>query len=121
MGATNMIRALNPNQYDLLQYFGSVAQVAVTESKMEELGWSWVRQGNYAAHHEGPTFVWAGGNAKTRYNIRPWKKSNGTYVWRCHHPAFKTGDEFLEFLDPVSCAVAQEMMSDAIQDFRRTQ
>lgn len=102
MNTANRIRALNPNQYDLLQYFGSVAQVAVTESKMEELGWVW-------AHHEGPTFVWAGGNAKTRYNIRPWKKSDGSYVWRCHHPAFKTGDELLEFLDPVSCAVAQEV------------
>lgn len=121
MNTANRIRALNPNQYDLLQYFGSVAQVAVTESKMEELGWSWVRQGNYAAHHEGPTFVWAGGNVKTRYNIRPWKKSDGTWVWKCANPMMAIGDSFMEFLDPVSCAVAQEMMSDAIQDFRRTQ
>jgi hypothetical protein len=90
----------------------TMAQAAVTESKMEELGWSWVRQGSYQEYYEGPIFVWAGGNDKTRYNIRPWKKSNGTYVWRCHHPAFKTGDEFLEFLDPVSCAVAQEVQGE---------
>ena len=90
MSTAKRIRTLTPNQYDLLQYFGSMAQAAVAESKMEDLGWAWVRQGSYQAHHEGPTFVWAGGNNKTRFNIRPWKKADGTYVWRCHHPAFNT-------------------------------
>ena len=48
-------------------------------------------------------------NDTARYNIRPWKKADGTFVWRCHHPAFKDRDTFVEFLDPVSCAVAQEV------------
>jgi hypothetical protein len=112
MSAATKLRSLSASQFDLLQYFGSMAHAVVIEEKMEQMGWSWVRQGNYAAHHEGPAFCYVRGNDKLRYNIRPWKKATGQYVWRCHHPAFKKGDEFVEFLEPVSCAVAQEVQGE---------
>ena len=96
--------------HDSCMYFGSIAKAAVTEDKMDSLGWMWVKPGAFHAHCEGPLFAFRYRcRHGRRYNIRPWKKANGTYVWRCHHPAFKEGDELLEFLDPVSCAVAQEV------------
>lgn len=59
---------------------------------------------------KGWVYRWCkGSNDRVRYNIRPWKKADGTFVWRCHPPAFKGRDTFVEFLDPVSCAVAQEV------------
>lgn len=111
MGAARRIQDLTATQYDLLSYFGTMAMAVVVETRMNDLGWSWVRKGAFASNNEGPCFVFAGANS-TRYNVRPWKKADGQYVWRCHHPAFKTGDELLEFLDPVSCAVAQEVQGE---------
>lgn len=96
-----LIKSLTINQHDLLQYFPSMAVAVVTDEKMEQLGWAWVRAGSYASYQEGPTFAFKGSNDRVRYNIRPWKKAGGTFVWRCHHPAFKNSDVFVEFLDPV--------------------
>lgn len=45
----------------------------------------------------------------TKVGMPPGWDAIGQYVWRCHHPSFKQGDELAEFLDPVSCAVAQEI------------
>lgn len=95
--------------FDLLKYVGSVAAAAVVEIKMDDLGWRWVREGAYLSNYAGPMFAFKGSNDRMRCNIRPWKKADGTFVWRCHHPAFKDRDTFVEFLDPVSCAVAQEV------------
>lgn len=105
-------KMLTANPTDLVMYLGSVAKAAVLADKMEQLGWAWTGAGSYHSYTEGPAFCYVRGNDKLRYNIRPWKKATGQYVWRCHHPAFKKGDEFVEFLEPVSCAVAQEVQGE---------
>lgn len=104
----NWIANVLINETDLLRYCGSLYDAALMESRMNGMGWRWARAGSFVSNNEGPCFVFAGANS-TRYNIRPWKKASGQYVWRCHHPSFKQGDELAEFLDPVSCAVAQEI------------
>lgn len=76
VNTANRIRNLTPNQYDLLQYFGSIAHVAVAEAKMEGLGWTWVRQGNYRANHEVPSQRRrraAVGAATSAANSRNWR------------------------------------------------
>lgn len=107
-----VIKALPASRAVLVPYFGSVAKTAVVCVKMADLGWVWVESGSFVGWQEGPTFAYRGGNDRARFNIKPWKKSDGTYVWRCHHPAFKNGDELMEFIDPVSCAVAQEVQGE---------
>ena len=105
---TKEITGLTSAQLSLLKFVGSAVKVGVTNTKMEAMNWTWVPDNVFSSHNEGPCFVYVGANS-TRYNIRPWKKADGRYVWRCQHPAFRTGDELMEFLDPVSCAVAQEI------------
>ena len=111
-----LVESRTHDQIDLIRYFGTGKEAVRVESRMRELGWAWCREGSYVGpyvgHSAGPTFAYTKGNTVLRYNIRPWKKADGSYVWRCHHPAFKKGDVFVEFLEPVSCAVAQEVQGE---------
>lgn len=108
MGTATKVVALTPNQYELLQFVVSMHEAVRIETGMKRLGWAWARTNTFVSNREGPCFVYAGASP-THYNIRPWKKSTGEYVWRCANPLLAVGDSFAEFGDPVACAVAQEI------------
>lgn len=105
------VLALDIDEYDLLKYVGTADAAVRGISDMRRMGYKWARGGAFASNSEGPLFSFIGGTA-TRYNIRPWKRVDGHYWWKCFHPALKEGDGQMLFPDPLTCAVAQEIQGE---------
>lgn len=102
------VLALDIDEYDLLKYVGTADAAIRGISDLRRMGYKWVRGGAFASNAEGPLFTNID-NSFLRYNIRPWKRSDGHYWWKCFHPALKHGEGEMLFPDPLTCAVAQEI------------